>query len=239
MEKRKLNAAIVASGSGTDADVVMEKFDQGFFPELESLILISTNCQAGCLEKAKARGINHCNFDFEGVARSVNFGKVFSEFLVSNRIDIVFLLGCVLKVQPVEGVKIYNIHPADLEKHGGNKCYGLEVHRRVILEKIDQIERGRLGFSGPSYTYPTFHSVDEDYDSGPWIMQAQVKIPYNIIAQFYFSNRTRKDLDQAAEELQKHVLRYEWKMLPSAVSLAILDCLDESRERFKCVSEDE
>ncbi len=62
--------------------------------------------------------------------------------------------------------KIINIHPALLPKYGGKGMYGKHVHQAVKD-------------SGDSHTGITIHYVNENYDEGGIIFQAQVGIDSN------------------------------------------------------------
>jgi len=59
--------------------------------------------------------------------------------------------------------RIVNIHPALLPAFGGPGMYGMHVHRAVIK-------------SGAAESGATVHFVDEDYDSGPVILQSKVMV---------------------------------------------------------------
>jgi phosphoribosylglycinamide formyltransferase-1 len=59
--------------------------------------------------------------------------------------------------------RILNIHPALLPKYGGKGMYGMNVHRAVIKNKEPE--------SGI-----TIHLVNEKYDEGPILFQAQCSI---------------------------------------------------------------
>jgi len=60
--------------------------------------------------------------------------------------------------------KMINIHPSLLPKFGGRGMYGLNVHRAVID-------------AGESVSGATVHYVNEAYDEGATIAQAEVDVP--------------------------------------------------------------
>ena len=78
-----------------------------------------------------------------------------------------------------------NIHPALLPKHGGKGMFGMNVHQAVIN-------------SGDSESGITIHYVNEMYDKGKVIFQANVKV----------------DKKDNAEKLSKKVQELEHKYLP-------------------------
>ena len=185
--------------------------------------LISTKPGAGCIEKAENLGIQHAV-----VARKSKTLDSFNDelrlMLSGLRSELVFLVGCVVKVYPIEGIVIYNIHPADTRKHGGDGMYGLEVHRRVILEIVDQVKRGKVDMGGRFFTYPTIHEATLEYDSGKTLIQGCIEISSLIISQYMEGNI---QIDETASLLQKTVLPYEWIMLPAAVQMAAKKIIDE------------
>ena len=226
MEERKVDAALIASGSGTDADSIMSAYNNGFIPNIDLRAIISTKHGAGCIEKAINQEVGHVVVENKGKTPD-SFNDELRLMLESLEAKLVFLVGCVVKVYPIEGVAMYNIHPADPHKHGGDGMYGLEVHRRVILEIIDKIKRGKAKLIDKFYTLPTIHEVAMEYDSGEIIVQARVEVPIRIIAEFIGQNSRGDSLDIAASNLQKHVLPYEWIMLPAAVQMAAKKIIDE------------
>lgn len=59
--------------------------------------------------------------------------------------------------------RVLNIHPALLPKYGGKGMYGCHVHEAVLE-------------AGDSQTGVSIHIVDEEYDTGPVIAQAAVRV---------------------------------------------------------------
>ena len=59
--------------------------------------------------------------------------------------------------------RIINIHPSLLPKYGGKGMYGLNIHKKVLLNKEK--------FSGL-----TIHYVNKEYDKGAVIFQKKIKI---------------------------------------------------------------
>ena len=94
-------------------------------------------------------------------------GDAYVEQLRDSQIDFLVLAGFLWKipaalVQAYRG-RIINIHPALLPKYGGKGMYGRYVHEAVIAAKDKE--------SGI-----TIHYVDELYDHGQAIFQAQVAV---------------------------------------------------------------
>ncbi|TSC64613.1 MAG: phosphoribosylglycinamide formyltransferase 1, partial [Parcubacteria group bacterium Gr01-1014_106] len=84
--------------------------------------------------------------------------------------------------------KIVNIHPALLPAFGGKGMYGIHVHEAVLEY-------------GAKVTGCTVHFVDEQYDTGPIILQKAVTVRE----------------DDTAETLQTRVQEAEREALPEAL----------------------
>jgi folate-dependent phosphoribosylglycinamide formyltransferase PurN len=213
----RINLVLIASGSGTDANSIMEAWAAGCIPEINPPLLISTKKGAGCLEKAKGHGLGAFVIDYKESLNLDNFNAELNGMVKEAFTDLIFLVGCIHKVYPIQGIDSYNIHPADPAKHGGDKMYGLAVHQHVLAEINDQIYRGKKRLSDNFYTYPTVHEANSDYDGGDMLLRQAVLIPGSIVTEYC---KGQKDPKQAAKELQTVVLPYEWLMLPAAVRMA-------------------
>jgi folate-dependent phosphoribosylglycinamide formyltransferase PurN len=224
----KINLVLIASGSGTDADSIMAAWEAGCIPEINPPILISTKKGAGCLEKARNHGLSNVAKSYKDFSGPDQFNHELAQTLKSTFTDLIFLVGCIHKVYPIEGIDMYNIHPADPARHGGDKMYGLAVHQHVLEEVKDLIYRGKKTMSDNFYTYPTVHAATLDYDGGDMLLRQAVLIPDNIVKGFY---EGKMDPKQSAQALQGVVLPYEWLMLPAAVRMAARRILEKRRAR--------
>jgi phosphoribosylglycinamide formyltransferase 1 len=213
----RVNLALIASGSGTDANSIMESWAAGCIPEVNPPLMISTRKGAGCLEKAEKHGVRGYVLDYRESGGADFFNKKLQSMLHENFTDLIFLVGCIHKIYPIEGIDIYNIHPADPAKHGGDQMYGLAVHEHVLEEIRDLIYRGRKKMTDPFYSYATVHEVSLDYDGGDMLLRQAVLIPEAVISDYC---QGQKDLKTSAKALQDVVLPYEWLMLPAAVRIA-------------------
>jgi len=219
----KVNTVLIASGSGTDANAIMQAFSDGLIPNINLTALVSTKRHAGCLEKAKALSIPTMIIDREEVGSTEEFNRLLTIFLDPKVRKLVFLVGCIEKINPIKGIKIYNIHPADPHQFGGKGMYGLKVHEMVIENIEDLISRGRKKIGDKFCTFPTVHEALLEYDSGKPLLRTSVEIPKHLIKAKVKGLLT---LTEAAERLQKVVLTYEWLMLPLAVRVAAQQILD-------------
>lgn len=157
----KKRIAIFASGSGSNAQKIMEHFKK--HDEAEVAIVLTNNPDAYVLQRADNFEIPSHVFD------RYEFYKTNSvvNLLKSLEIDIIVLAGFLwlvpdnlLKAFPN---KIINIHPALLPKYGGKGMYGDNVHKAVLA-------------AGEEESGITIHFVNEHFDEGEIIHQARFKI---------------------------------------------------------------
>lgn len=157
----KTRLAIFASGSGSNARKMMERFAQ--HPQIEVSLLVSNKPGIGALHHAADFGISTLIIEKEKFFR----GDGYVEELQAAGIDFIILAGFLWKV-PAALIAAYpqrilNIHPALLPKYGGKGMYGKHVHEAVIAaaEKESGI---------------TIHVVDEQYDHGATVFQANCPV---------------------------------------------------------------
>ena len=122
--------AILASGSGSNAENIANYFNGSSYAEVS--FIIANNPNAFVLERAKRLGIE------SAVVTKDEFKAADSviAMLQERDIDFVVLAGFLLLVpqkliQAYPG-RIVNIHPALLPKHGGKGMYGDNVHKAVV-----------------------------------------------------------------------------------------------------------
>jgi phosphoribosylglycinamide formyltransferase-1 len=152
--------SIFVSGGGTNLQIIAEYFADN--KEVEIVNVICNNPNAYAIERAKNLGIP-CKIINRAEFKSEDFTKE----LLEQNIDLVVLAGFLwlLPKHLIDAFpnKIVNIHPALLPKYGGKGFYGEHVHEAVVAAKEE--------VSGI-----TIHYVNECYDSGAIIFQAQVAL---------------------------------------------------------------
>lgn len=172
--------ALLASGSGSNAENIVNYFqNRGIF---EFPVIISNKKDAFVHERARKLNIPSITLnksDFED-------GEALLEHIKNYKIDYIVLAGFLLKIPRalVEAYpdRIINIHPALLPKFGGKGMFGMNVHRAVRE-------------ANESTTGITIHYVNERYDEGNIIFQAQCPV-------------TANDTPESIAE-KVHVLEYE------------------------------
>ncbi len=157
----KKRIAIFASGSGSNAQKIMEHFRH--HPNGEVVIVLSNNPDAYVLQRADNFEIpTHvfCRSDLYDAEEVINVLKRLN-------VDLIVLAGFLWLVPPAllkhYPNKIVNIHPALLPKYGGKGMYGDRVHQAVLDAGEDE--------SGI-----TIHFVNEHFDEGEIIHQARFRI---------------------------------------------------------------
>ncbi|MCF6243376.1 MAG: phosphoribosylglycinamide formyltransferase [Bacteroidales bacterium] len=151
------NIAIFASGSGTNAENIINYFKN--HPKIKVSLVLSNCKNAYVLERAKKQKVETLVFN-RGIFYDTND---IIEILQQKQIDYIVLAGFLWLI-PKHFIRafenrIINIHPALLPKYGGKGMYGMNVHKAVIANKEKQ--------SGIS-----IHYVNEHYDEGDIIFQA-------------------------------------------------------------------
>ena len=185
------NIAVFASGSGTNAEKLFEKFQN--HPLGQVVLLLSNNANAGALDRAKKFGI-----PTEVFRRSTlqTTDRVLT-ILQNNKIDLVVLAGFMIKV-PENLIRafpdrIINIHPALLPAYGGKGMYGAHVHEAVVA-------------AGERETGISIHYVNEHYDEGRMILQVSCPVAPHDTAEDV-ANKVHRLEHQYYPEVVEELLR--------------------------------
>ena len=152
--------AIFASGSGSNAQRIMEYFKES--PDISVVLVISNSPSAKVLDRAKNFGIP----TFVHQPEEMENGGLL-QVLKGAQVDFIVLAGYLKKIGS-DLIRSYpngivNIHPALLPKFGGKGMYGMNVHKAVV-EK------------GEKESGMTIHYVNEYYDQGDIIEQHRCKV---------------------------------------------------------------
>jgi phosphoribosylglycinamide formyltransferase-1 len=152
--------AILASGSGSNAEKIMEYFQDS--TKAEIALVASNKADAFVLSRAKKFEVPTFTFSKKELEEGILLEK-----LQTEKIDWVILAGFLLKI-PVDLIRAFpdhmvNIHPALLPNYGGKGMYGSHVHEAVKA-------------AGDTETGITIHLVNENYDEGKIIFQAATTV---------------------------------------------------------------
>ena len=156
----KINVAILASGSGTNAENIVNYFKD--HPHIRIKSIWSNKKDAFVLKRAKK--LNLPAHTFSG--NEMENGQLLESLSVQS-IHYLVLAGFLLKIPDhltqAFPDRIINIHPALLPRYGGKGMYGDHVHESVLRQKDSQ--------SGI-----TIHLVNENYDEGRILFQAMCEV---------------------------------------------------------------
>jgi phosphoribosylglycinamide formyltransferase-1 len=157
----KKRIAIFASGSGSNAQKIMEHFKRS--ADAEVVLVLTNNPQAYVLQRADNFEIPSHIFSRQEFYETDEVIRI----LKNLQVDLVVLAGFLWLVpQSLLSAlpnKIINLHPALLPKYGGKGMYGDNVHQAVLANKEEE--------SGI-----TIHFVNEQFDEGEIIHQSKFRI---------------------------------------------------------------
>jgi len=150
--------AIFASGGGSNARKILEYFED--HDSISVNLIVTNRKNAGVLSHAA---------EFDVPTLKVNRSYFFErqcilDVLKNEDIDLIVLAGFLWLIPSylvaAYPEKIVNIHPALLPKYGGKGMYGHHVHEAVKK-------------NNESHSGITIHYVNEKFDDGSHIFQAQ------------------------------------------------------------------
>lgn len=182
-----INAAVFASGEGTNAENLFKYFAND--SRIKIKLVVTNKDTAGVIERAEKYKKNVQIISKESLE---NYTDQFIEFLQVEKIDLIILAGFLLKM-PGAFIKsfpdkIINLHPSLLPKYGGKGMYGKHVHKAVLE-------------NGETESGITVHFVNEEYDKGKIILQAKCTI----------------EQGESIESLSAKIQKLEFEFLPKAV----------------------
>jgi len=164
----KQRIAILASGSGSNAEQIIRHFIDSPWAEVAWVGSNGAANSAGIFERTRTMGMETTAFS----RRDLTEGRV-TEMLVEAEIDWVVLAGFLMHIPESMirefPLRMVNIHPSLLPDFGGKGMYGLHVHRAVQD-------------SGRTETGMTVHYVTEGYDEGEIVFQATCPIESGLEA---------------------------------------------------------
>jgi len=191
--------AIFASGSGTNAEAIMEHFTHNDL--IQVALVLSNRSDAYVLRRAEDHSVPSVTFTRDTLYNDTQY---ILDTLRSYEIDFVVLAGFMLLMpEPIVRAysgRIINIHPALLPKFGGKGMYGDNVHRAVIE-------------GGESESGITIHYVNERYDSGSIIFQESVNV----------------DPEDTPESLAAKIHKLEHRFFPAVIERTILRDINRKR----------
>mgnify|MGYP001816845179 CR=1 FL=1 len=157
----KKRIVIFASGSGTNAQNLIQYFQQSKFAEV--VLVLSNKKDAQVLNRSKSLLVKSKHFTKEELFSPEGVLRLLKE----AKADLIILAGFLLKFPNIILTEypnqVINLHPALLPKYGGKGMYGHYVHEAVIANKEKE-------------TGITIHYANENYDEGAIIFQKSIKL---------------------------------------------------------------
>jgi formyltetrahydrofolate-dependent phosphoribosylglycinamide formyltransferase len=184
---------VSGQGRGTNMQAIIDACASGKING-EVVLVIGVKDDAPAMERARSVGVKTLTISPKDYATADDYDNAIFQALADHRVDLICLAGYmrVLGAKIVERWRnrIMNVHPALIPSFCGKGMYGHHVHEAVIAR-------------GVKYTGVTVHFVDEDYDTGPIILQTVVPV----------------EDDDTPETLAARVLKQEHQTYTDAIAL--------------------
>lgn len=163
-QKTPLRTVVFLSGSGSTLQNLIDLQERGELP-IEIVYVISSRPDAYGIIRALNHNIPTATISRKDFSSLDDFNASVSRTIDTIHPDLILLAGYMSLIQLDEQYrgKILNVHPALLPNFGGKGMYGHHVHEAVIA-------------SGTKTTGATVHFVDQEYDTGPIILQKEVEV---------------------------------------------------------------
>ena len=160
--------------------------------DAQIVAVISSKRNAGGLERARRHGVPARAVPRNQYPDSGKFNDAIHAELDRREVDLVACLGFLSPFETrgkFDGRAI-NVHPALIPAFCGKGFYGQRVHEAVLASRA-------------TTTGATVHFVDDEYDSGPIILQEEVAVR----------------ADDTAASLAERVQAVERRLVPKAIQL--------------------
>jgi formyltetrahydrofolate-dependent phosphoribosylglycinamide formyltransferase len=188
---------VLLSGTGTTFQSLAERARKGEL-DVELAAVVASRAAAPGLERARRLGIPAHAVDRRSIGDERAFQDALHAVLDRYAPDLLLLAGFLSRIE-LRGRwvgRAMNSHPALIPAFSGKGFYGDRVHRAVLD-------------SGVKVSGATVHFVDEEYDTGPIILQQAVPV----------------EDDDSVETLRERVQTVERDLYARAVQLFAEDRL--------------
>jgi formyltetrahydrofolate-dependent phosphoribosylglycinamide formyltransferase len=168
-EQNRLRIAVMVSGQGRGSNMmaIIDGCTQGKIAG-EVVLIVGTRADSPALQRAQEAGIKTVVVSprkYEG--DDAGYGETLLRSLERYGVGLICLAGYMRRLPHNVVVRyphaIMNIHPAILPLFGGQGMFGHHVHEAVLA-------------SGMKVAGCTVHFADENYDTGPIIVQQTVPV---------------------------------------------------------------
>lgn len=160
---KKVRLVIFASGGGSNAKKICEYFNQ--HREIEVAAILTNRHDAGVIDVAK-----DYNLPVLVIKKHNLSDGLVEDWLLKLKAEFIILAGFLLLIPSTlisqYKNRILNIHPSLLPKYGGKGMHGHYVHEAVFNNR-------------DANTGMSIHLVNENYDEGQIVFQAQCDVQLN------------------------------------------------------------
>ncbi|MHB1457138.1 MAG: phosphoribosylglycinamide formyltransferase [Armatimonadota bacterium] len=197
----RINIAVMVSGHGRGSNMqaIIDACGDGRI-DGQVAVVIGTKDDAPAMDRARLQDITAIEVSPKAFTEDDEYGRKLTSLMTEHKIDLICLAGY-MRILPTVLISAYrysvmNIHPALIPMFCGKGMYGVNVHQAALEY-------------GVKVSGCTVHFVDEDYDTGPIILQKVVPV---------------KEGD-TAETLATRILAQEHIAYPEAIQLFAHDRL--------------
>jgi len=192
---KKINIAVMVSGHGRGSNMqaIIDACKEGRISG-QVAVVVGVKENAPAMERARSQGIPAVEIQPKSYDSDEEYGKALLDVFAKYSVDLICLAGY-MRILPSNVVSKYrwrvmNIHPALIPLFCGKGMYGEHVHRAALDY-------------GVKVSGCTVHFVDEQYDTGPIIIQKPVPV----------------EEGDTPETLAARILEQEHKAYPEAIQL--------------------
>ena len=207
-----MRIAVFVSGGGTNLQAIIDNIRDGYLSDIDIGLVVSSSPNAYALTRAADNGIPSVVLNARDFASREEWDLKVLNSVLDAGCELIVLAGY-LSLLGSETVrrfsnKIINIHPALIPAFCGAGMYGIRPHVAALAR-------------GVKVSGATVHFVNEEYDSGPIILQKAVDVLP----------------DDTPEALQQRIMKEcEQKILPKAIRL-IADGKVEIRDNIAYIKD--
>ena len=205
----RIAVLVSGQGRGTNMQAIIDACKSGKIDGEVSLVL-GVNDVAPAIERAREQNLETLAVDPKSFGSTQDYDNAVFSALQEHNIDLICLAGYMRLLGPnvlsSYRNKIMNVHPALIPSFCGKGMYGHHVHEAVLKR-------------GVKFTGVTVHLVDEDYDTGPIVLQAIVPV----------------EDDDTPDTLAARVLKSEHETYTTAIALFAEGKLEVKDRRVKTV----
>lgn len=159
-----LRLGVLLSGTGRTLENLLEWQARGALSG--AVVAVASNrASVRGVQIAADAGIPVQSFLLSAYADREQRDYAMARWVVGHRCDLILLAGylSLLDLRGFDGIRVLNIHPSLLPRHGGEGCWGHHVHEAVLA-------------AGDAQTGCSVHLVDAVFDRGRVLAQARVPV---------------------------------------------------------------